>query len=82
MSRQRRVRKTPSKPTGDMFWEDAAGFHAVLPGNPPDAEGLAVMEETLRRQIRASPEWKEFVREHGLAPAEALLQQIKARIGP
>jgi hypothetical protein len=65
-----------------MAWEDASGFHALLPGTPPDPTALAHMENEMRRIIRSSPEWAEIVREHGVEGAEALLQQIKGRLGP
>ena len=69
-------------PAVGLAWEDDAGFHALLPGEPPTAATLAGMEEALRQQIRASPAWSELVRVHGVEKAEALLQQIKAGPGP
>jgi len=79
---RRRVRKSSFTAPPLPAWEDAAGFHAMMAGMPPSPSRMAAMENELRQIIRSSPQWAELVRKHGTEGVEALLQQIRCRVGP
>ena len=76
---KRRERQTGQRPGAGLFWETAQGFQTLLRGSPPDAARLEAMTREYQQSIRQSPLWPRMVQEHGLAGAEALLQQCRVQ---
>lgn len=59
---------------------DKDGLHALLPGEAPSEEVMAVLGENFRKELRNSPLWDEMVRKFGAEEAKKLLKQIKIEL--
>ncbi len=77
--RGKKKRKKQQLPP-QLSWMDKAGLHAVLPGERPSGEMLAVFNENFRKELRLSPLWDELVEKFGEEEAEKLLQQVKIEV--
>ena len=67
----------PSTLPPAMTWMDEDGLHALLPGEAPSAEVMALFNDNFRKELRNSPLWDEMVEKFGAEEAEELLKQIK-----
>lgn len=80
--RKRQQHKNPAAPPlpSSMSWMDKEGLHALLPGEPPSEEVMAVFNENFRKELRNSPMWDEMVEKFGAEEAEKLLMQVKVEL--
>jgi hypothetical protein len=78
--RKRREHRKPTPPPPGMSWMDKEGLHALLPGEPPSEEVMAVFNENFRKELRNSPMWDEMVEKFGAEEAEKLLMQVKVEL--
>ena len=69
----------PTLPPG-MSWMDNDGLHALLPGEAPSAEVMAVFNDNFRKELRNSPLWDEMVEKFGAEEAQKLLKQVKVEL--
>ncbi len=65
-----------------MSWMDKDGLHALLPGEAPSVEVMAVFTDNFRKELRNSPLSDEMIEKFGKAEAEKLLQQVKVELRP
>ena len=70
----------PSMLPPAMTWMDEDGLHALLPGEAPSAEMLALFNENFREELRNSPLWDEMVEKFGVEEAEQLIKQVKVEL--
>lgn len=80
-SQQHKRAAPPPLPPG-MSWMDKDGLHALLPGEAPSVEVMAVLGDNFRKELRNSPLWDEMIEKFGKAEAEKLLQQVKVELRP
>jgi hypothetical protein len=80
--RKRQQHKNPAPPKlpSGMSWMDKERLHALLPGEPPSAEMMAVFNDNFRKELRNSPLWDEMVEKFGAEEAEKLLKQVKIEL--
>lgn len=56
---------------------DKEGLHAILPGEKPSEEMLAIMNDNFRKKLRNSPLFDEMVEKFGIEEAENCLRKLK-----
>jgi len=76
---QHKFAASPTLPPG-MSWMDKDGLHALLPGEAPSEEVMAVFTDNFRKELRHSPLWNEMVEKFGAEEAEKLLKQVKIEL--
>ena len=78
--RQQHKRAAPPTLPPGMSWMDKDGLHALLPGEAPSAEMMAVLGDNFRKELRNSPLPDEMVEKFGAEEAEKLLMQAKLEL--
>jgi hypothetical protein len=63
-----------------VFWPEADGLHALVPGVPPNPEMLAEMTRVYQENIRNSPLWELIVQQYGPEMAEKILKECRVEV--
>ena len=77
---QQHKRVAPPTLPPAMSWMDKDGLHALLPGEAPSVEVMAVLGDNFRKELRNSPLWHEMVEKFGAEEAQELLKQVKVKL--
>lgn len=76
--RKKNKRKQENPPV--YTWQDAEGFHGLVPGERPSDEQVEQMTRVYQENIRKSPYWKKIVKMVGTEKAEELLKQCQIKV--
>ena len=78
--RQQHKRAAPPTLPPGMSWMDKDRLHALLPGQAPSSELMAVFNDNVRKELRNAPLWDEMVEKFGAEEAEKLLKQVNVEL--
>ena len=67
-------------PQSGLSWMERDGIHALLPGNKPSELQLEKMTETYQRELRKSPLFKKWIKQHGKQKAVEMLKECRVEV--
>ena len=87
MSKKKKKKKRRKRPVSTansappvFSWEEADGFHSLIPGTPPSQEVLDEMTRKYQEDIRNSPLWEQWVMAFGEDIAEEMLKDCRIEV--